>query len=364
VEVVLRSPSPSTAENATVLAAWNYGLGKTAVLTTDAGRRWATSWTNWDGYDRFFSQLVRWSMRPSGDTGKFSVATDVQGTKTRVVITAIDQDDEYLNYQTITGSVLGPNMESIPLAIDQTAPGRYVGEFESAKAGSYLIRILPGAGEGMIRTGVNVGYSDEFRDQETNLPLLESLAGLTAKDGEPGKLLEPLPDVPPNVENPSFDAQLAVDPFRRDMPLAISSQDIWPWLVMIASCLFLADVFVRRVQVSLEWLGPLWQRFAEVVLRRERQAAPVETISRLRSRKAEVDQALESRRAAARFEPDPNVPVDAAPIEATEAKTQAAGRAEQPSPQQLGADQPAEDSYTTRLLKAKKQVWKKKDEEG
>jgi hypothetical protein len=186
VEVILTSPSPSTAENATILAAWTYGLGKTAVFTTDAGRRWATPWTSWDGYDRFFSQLVRWSMRPSGEEGKFSVATDVEGTKTRVVITAIDQDDEYLNYQTLTGTVLGPNMESIPLDIDQSAPGRYVGEFDSTSAGSYMVLINPGSGQGMIRTGVNVGYSDEFRDQETNMPLLESLASLKTKRGEAG----------------------------------------------------------------------------------------------------------------------------------------------------------------------------------
>ena len=48
----------------------------------------------------------------------------------------------------------------------------------------------------MIRTGVNIGYSNEFRDRETNTPLLKSIAELPAKDGEPGKLLPPLPEVP------------------------------------------------------------------------------------------------------------------------------------------------------------------------
>ena len=62
-------------------------------------------------YDRFFSQMVRWSMRPTGDTGKFTVATDVQGSKTRVVVSALDKDDEFLNYQTMTGTVLGPGHE-------------------------------------------------------------------------------------------------------------------------------------------------------------------------------------------------------------------------------------------------------------
>ena len=31
-------------ENSTILARWTYGAGKTAVLTTDAGQRWANPW--------------------------------------------------------------------------------------------------------------------------------------------------------------------------------------------------------------------------------------------------------------------------------------------------------------------------------
>ena len=70
-QVLIQSPKPDTPENATILAAWTYGLGRAAVLTTDAGARWAEDWTSWEGYDKFYSQLVRWLMRPTGDTGKF-----------------------------------------------------------------------------------------------------------------------------------------------------------------------------------------------------------------------------------------------------------------------------------------------------
>ncbi|MEX0612383.1 MAG: glutamine amidotransferase, partial [Pirellulales bacterium] len=105
VDVILTSPLPTETQNATILAAWTYGLGKTVAFTTDAGRRWTTPWTGWEQYDRFFSQMVRWSMRPTGDTGKFTVATDVQGSKTRVIISALDTEDEFLNYQTMVGTV-------------------------------------------------------------------------------------------------------------------------------------------------------------------------------------------------------------------------------------------------------------------
>ena len=114
--------------------------------------------------------------------------------------------------------------------------------------------------------------------------------------------------------------QLAIDPYRRDLPQAVARQDIWPWLVFAACCAFFADVFVRRVQINLQWLVPIWTRFLDIVLRRERQMAAPETMSRLRSRKAEVDRSIESRRAATRFEPDAAVSVDPNAIEAAEAR--------------------------------------------
>jgi uncharacterized membrane protein len=357
VDVVLTSPLPTESENATILATWTYGLGKAVAFTTDAGQRWTSQWTAWNEYDRFFSQMVRWSMRPTGDTGKFTVATEVQGGKTRVIVSALDKEDEFLNFQTMAGTVLSPEMESIPLTMEQTAPGRYVGEFESGKAGSYLISVR--AGNAMIRTGMNVGYSDEFRDRETNSPLLESIAELPAKRGEPGKLLPPLPELPedPAKAEQKLEPQLAVNPYRRDLPQAVSSQDIWPWLVLAASCCFFADVFVRRVQINLQWLVPIWTRFLDIILRREHHELAPEMMSRLRSRKAEVDRSIETRRAATRFEPDAATRVDPNAIAAAEATPTTAAPAPTPSAKPV-TETDAEEDYTSRLLKAKKEVWK------
>src|SRR4051812_27267331 len=356
VDVVLRSPIPTEPENSTVLATWTYGLGKSVAFTTDAGQRWASQWTGWEQYDRFFSQMVRWSMRPTGDTGKFAVATDVEGGKTRVIVSALDKDDEFLNYQAMDGNVLAPDMQSVALKMEQAAPGRYVGDFESGKPGSYLISVR--AGKTMIRTGVNIGYSNEFRDRETNTPLLQSIAELPAKAGEPGKLLPPLPAA--RAENEKAEEklkpQLAIDPYRRDLPQAVSRQDVWPWLVLAACCTFFGDVFVRRVQINLQWLVPIWTRLLDIVLRRERLIAAPETMARLRSRKAEVDRSIESRRAAARFEPDAALPVDPNAIEAAEARPTSTVTPIAPAAKPV-ADAEEDDSYTSRLLKAKKQVW-------
>ena len=122
VEVLLRSPLPATPNNATLLATWTYGAGKAVALTTDAGTRWASAWTEWEGYDKFFAQIVRWAMRPTGDTGNFTVATDVRDGKTEIVVTALDAEENFLNKQSITAAAIAPDMSTIPIAIEQVAP--------------------------------------------------------------------------------------------------------------------------------------------------------------------------------------------------------------------------------------------------
>ncbi len=353
VEVSLVSPQPANEKNATILASWTYGLGKTVAFTTDCGMRWASPWTGWENYDRFFGQMVGWSMRPVGDEGNFVVATDVADGQVQLVITALDKDDEFLNFLDMSGTVVGPDLEPVPMKVAQTAPGRYEGTFPARDSGSYFLMVNPGGGKAPIRTGVSVPYSDEFRAKPANLSLLEQLAQLVPDGGEPGRLV-PLPEDTQPIE-PALD----VNSFRHDLPKATSSQDVWFHLVFLAGCLFFFDVFVRRVQVSLAWVPPLAGRIRDRILRRAPSAPEPETIERLRSRKAEVMQQVDQLRAATRFEPAEPPSSTAAEIE--EFKTPTAAAAAPPRQQPGLAPEQEEESYTARLLKAKKKAWKEQD---
>jgi len=357
VEVILRSPMPAKEDNTTLLAAWTYGAGKTVAMTTDPGIRWATAWPGWDGYDKLYSQMIRWAMRPTGDTGNFTIATDVRDGKTELVVTAMDDDEEFLNSQTMTATAVAPDMTTLPIQIEQVAPGRYVGQFPSEKAGSYLIVVNPGGGKAPIRTGVNVGYSAEYRDNETNEALLKSLAKISAGDGPPGDYVEE------GLEAMALAEKIEQNPFRRDLRPAIMNQSIWPWLIVLGSCLFWGDVFVRRVQVNFQWLLAAIARLRDRILGREQVAMAAETMSRLRSRKQEIDQQIEGRRAAARFQiADPTAAsappplAGLAPPEAPPPRPTAPGE-----PASAGGPEP--ETYTERLLKAKKQVWRDRDED-
>ena len=355
VERILLSPYPAEEEHATILAAWNFGLGRTAVLTTDAGHRWATDWTGWDQYDKFFNQLVRWSMRPTGDTGNFSVSTSLKDGKVRVVVDALDKEDNFLNFLNVSSSIVSPSMNSSDLQIRQTAPGRYVGEFSADESGSYLVVVTPGAGQAPLRIGVNVPYSQEYRDRDTNVGLLTRLSKMEPKGGKSGEMIEG------SLFEEKLDRLLATNVFRRNLASAISSNYVWPWLVLVSGCVFFGDVFVRRVAVNFDWVGPAASSVKNYVLHREPESGPDERMERLRSRKAVVESQIDQQKAAARFElaPEEEEQIDTDVLD--EVVSNESDRQATSGPQQQVDPETEEDDYTSRLLKAKKQIWKNRD---
>jgi uncharacterized membrane protein/Mg-chelatase subunit ChlD len=351
VEVALVSPEPKTGDQYnTILATWIYGAGKAVAFTTDAGHRWANNWTGWENYKKLFGQMVRWSMRPAGDQGKFTVTTEAKDGKVQVVITALDKDDDFLNFLNMGGNVVGPDMKPIDLKIQQTAPGRYVGEFESKDSGTYFMSVSPGPGLSPILTGVNVPYSAEYLDREPNDGLLKDLAALEPKGSVRGVLIED--------EKGDIEQLLEHDTYRHNLIKATSSQDIWHLLLLFGGCLFFADVFNRRVTVDLSWAKPHVARLRDKILGREPAPTPDVRIERLRARKAQIAQSIDEKRAAVRFEPAPDAPASGSAVEeAMGGPTAPRPTAPAPSGPQITPQQPQENDYTSRLLKAKKRVW-------
>jgi uncharacterized membrane protein/Mg-chelatase subunit ChlD len=343
-QVLIQSPKPDSPENATVLAVWNYGLGRTAVLTTDAGARWASDWTEWSGYEKFYSQLVRWLMRPTGDTGKFTIASQVRDGEVQVIMNALNKDDTFQNFLDVKATAVDPKMRSVPLELRQTAPGRYVGSFPADMAGSYFINVVPGPGAAPLTTGVTVPYSEEFRVRESNQALMQALASIEPRGGEPGQL------------NPALGVQPSEDlidtnAFRGGLALARSIRDAWPWFVLAACCLFLADVFVRRVAVNFNFIGYALKKMRGVDSGKD--AITTARLDALRKNKESVGDSLEKRRASVRFEPTA--------VEVSDDDGDLSDMPTTKSQQEPPAEsaEPEGPSYTERLLEAKRRAKRK-----
>lgn len=98
-------------------------------------------------------------------------------------------------------------------------------------------------------------------------------------------------------------------------------------------------------------------RVRDTILRRQPQLVKVETIDRLRSRKAEVESRIKQLRQSTRFEPSADVLADVELIEEPGGPPSIGPKAAQPPGP---PEESQEDGYTARLLKAKKKAWEKR----
>ena len=114
-----RQPPP----NSTIMASWTYGLGRAAVLTTDVGQRWATTWPAWDNYEKLLLQLVRRSMRSHDANEQLAMSTELSDGKIRLVVNALDRDDQHVNYLSLSAAVVRPDGTVDQHELEQTAPG-------------------------------------------------------------------------------------------------------------------------------------------------------------------------------------------------------------------------------------------------
>ncbi|MBL8890694.1 MAG: VWA domain-containing protein [Planctomycetaceae bacterium] len=359
VEQLLIASSPDDGGlNSTLLATWQFGLGRSTVFTSDAGFRWTQDWIDNPLYDQLFMQIVRQTMRTVSRQGDFQLVTQQRGNMTEVVVTAADPDGKMLNELKMQSSVVTPEGPK-PLNFQQVAPGRYVANYESIVSGNYVLSVFPDEGYQRLTAGLVVPKSTEFEVREANRPLLEQLAKLKPKDGEIGRVIGD--DLAPET----MEQLLSVDAFADTLPWAKRFSDIWTWVVVLTSGLLFVDVLNRRVALDGRplgrWIGRQWRRLTGG------KEAP-ELASRMDRLKAKK-QAVESERedAGRRFQFDDNQAISAQSVIDTveEARQLAAKR---PTPVATPSLQNEEKSagYTERLLAAKRkaQVEKKeKDEE-
>jgi Ca-activated chloride channel family protein len=216
-----------------LLCWWRYGLGMTAAFTSDAKSRWAAEWLAWPGYSRFWAQVIRHTMRKQDAKG---MMVDIQRTDREATITidAIDPAGRFLNQAATELTVIDSGLGRKQIKLEQTAPGRYTGRFETTAQGAYHLELTQSV-EGTVvaqqSRGIAVGYPAELRLRPSSGESLANLARMTGGEANvsPGQVF-------------ADHGETA----RRPRPL-------WPQLLTAAILLFLFDVAFRRVDLTTLW---------------------------------------------------------------------------------------------------------------
>jgi Ca-activated chloride channel homolog len=120
-----------------ILALWRYGGGTTAAFTSDIQSRWAAPWLNWSGFDTFWGQLVRQTMR-HGLPGRLRLETNAAGGRMLFTLDACDRAGRFVNGAEASVTAAGSVGNSSTTALTQIAPGRYAGS-QAAGQGTYWL---------------------------------------------------------------------------------------------------------------------------------------------------------------------------------------------------------------------------------
>ncbi len=216
-----------------ILARWHVGLGNVLALTTDLKGHWSADWLRWPAFARFLGQLVREHLR-SFRADELPMQVSVQDGVAHVIIDALDADDRFLDG--LQGQLdLEPTDAAQPAggaaaALVQTAPGRYEGSLPLPGFGTFGLRALLRRGDRMVarsRAQASQPYPAEYATVGSNAALLRAVAAATGGMAEPSlaQIWRPAPQPP------------------------TTRQALWPWFVALALCLFLIDLWVRRVRL-------------------------------------------------------------------------------------------------------------------
>lgn len=210
---------------------WQTGLGKSAVFTSDAWNKWAADWVGSDVFEKFWSQVVRGVSRPA-ESSDFDVTVSTEGTKGKIVVEAIGQDQAFQNFLTIRGSVVGPDLKPKDVTLTQTQPGVYEAEFDAKDAGNYVVGLVywaPQGKSGIVRSGTVVNSSPELRQLKSDRAPIQEIIDRTG-----GRLLTP------------FDPNVSL--FTRvGLHRSTSPRPIWDILLPLLMALILLDIAIRRI---------------------------------------------------------------------------------------------------------------------
>lgn len=279
-------------DEAPLLARWQYGLGKTAVFTSDVKNRWAVDWLEWQGYGKFWAQLVRETLRRSpGEALDFEVRRE--GKRAVVSLDALDDEGYFQNELTPRVRVAAPDGSVSVVTLRQVGPGAYRAEVPLAASSSapWTFRLESGLppsteGEAMATGERRPGEATTGPEGSADRAGAAAQAGSTAQPGSTTEALPPdqtvaeeaqremtralyypYPDehrfYPPDLEllrglAEQTGGSFVPDPgeiFADHGDTARVPTPLWPWLAGLGLVAYLLDIALRRAPWSWRWLG-------------------------------------------------------------------------------------------------------------
>ncbi|MEQ1948028.1 MAG: VWA domain-containing protein [Bryobacteraceae bacterium] len=203
-----------------LLTRWQYGLGRSAIFTSDAKPMWAADWVAWKGYDKFWVNMVR-DLLPHAHAAQAQLAYDAASGE--LVASYQLDSDASANARIPAIYAIGPGGFQAPVPVKKVGNGAYRG-------GVHI-----GAREGLFRVRP---LEDSALFPETGLYRPEAELSVYGSDEE---LLRRVAQFTGGRFQPSAQNVFAGD--GRSMRVIWA---LWPWLLALAVALSLTELALRK----------------------------------------------------------------------------------------------------------------------
>ena len=211
-----------------LLASWRVGLGKVTAWTSDGGDRWASQWAGWDGYEDFWSTLVRDTFPLSGSAGErleASIADEMMNI-------SLEGAEEWPAGTEPVARVSYPDGSSEEVELDRISDVEFGALVPARQGGTYAVgaRVEGADGEtAVLSTLATRSFAAEYLPGEPNADLMASVSTATGGRGE-------------------IEAEQAFD--AEGLEAGVTERHFRWLFLLIAALLWPIDVALRRLRLS------------------------------------------------------------------------------------------------------------------
>ena len=211
-----------------LLATWRYGLGRSVAFTSDAKAKWGVLWVRWGGFNKFWSQVTRWTLRTGTRSDTVATVHRAATTLGEIVVDAIDPKGEFINFLDSQVGVVSPDKTRTVVDLEQM--GR-----------AAIADVSPRARRAYTWSGWRSGGPTRWwapSSRASSCPMGRSSATWAWTRRCSGS--SPSSPGAASLTDPK-------DAFLQNRHKSRLSVDIWPWLVGLVAVLLIPEVALRRV---------------------------------------------------------------------------------------------------------------------
>jgi Mg-chelatase subunit ChlD len=166
-------------ERLPLLAEWQVGKGKVSAFSSDANGRWSKKWIEWEGFSRFFTDILGKDNDDQVEIPEHEVRASIDQGSIIFEVTFFENFKESSS-TLLNGEVTLNNEPFSEISLKQNALGRYRGILPITKDGTYTLQFKVG-NQSLPETAFFFGSDKigELRSGHLNLPLLQQIAELS-----------------------------------------------------------------------------------------------------------------------------------------------------------------------------------------